>query len=79
MSEMTETIVDTTKVSDKGQIVIPKEVRDKMNIKVGSKFLVIATEDAIILQKVELVKERMKIRLLIEKAKAITERLTAGR
>ena len=48
-----EPIIDMTKVSDKGQVVIPKEIRDKLKFTEGSKLLVIATEDAVILQRIE--------------------------
>jgi len=73
---LSDPLVETTKLSDKGQVVIPKDVRERMGLKPGSRFLVIATDDAIILQRLEVVKKRMKIEEIMEKAKAITERLS---
>lgn len=48
-----ETVIELTRVSDKGQIVIPKEIRDKFNFTEGTKLIVLATGDAVVLQKVE--------------------------
>jgi len=76
---MSDTIIETTKLSGKGQIVIPKAARDRLALKNGSRLLVIATNDAIILQKVELAGERMRIRDLIERARAIAERIGISR
>ena len=70
-----EPIIDVTKVSDKGQVVIPKEIRDKLNFAEGSKLIVIATEDAVILQRIESVAGKVRIREILERIKAVTERL----
>ncbi|MDW8045568.1 MAG: AbrB/MazE/SpoVT family DNA-binding domain-containing protein [Nitrososphaerota archaeon] len=75
---MSEPIIETTKLSEKGQLVIPKEVRERMNLKCGCKFLLIATENEIILQRIDVLKERAKIKALIEKARMIAERLNLG-
>ena len=45
--------VETTKMSSKGQIVIPQDIREKINAREGSIFAVIASRDAIILKKIE--------------------------
>jgi len=44
---------DVTKMSSRGQIVIPQELRDRMNLEEGSKFAVVGMEDTIILKKLE--------------------------
>ncbi|MBI3022779.1 MAG: AbrB/MazE/SpoVT family DNA-binding domain-containing protein [Thaumarchaeota archaeon] len=76
MSEMgDEPIIDVTKVSDKGQVVIPKEIRDKLKFTEGSKLIVVATEDAVILQRIESVAGKVRIREILERIKAVTERL----
>ena len=41
------------KISRKGQIVIPKDVREKLGIKAGGKLAVIVKDDEIILRKIE--------------------------
>ena len=40
----------TTKMSSKGQVVIPEEVRDALGLKPGSKFVVVGEGDAVILK-----------------------------
>ncbi|MEM2210994.1 MAG: AbrB/MazE/SpoVT family DNA-binding domain-containing protein [Nitrososphaerales archaeon] len=72
---MSELIIETTKLSEKGQLVIPKEVRERMNLKCGCKFLLIATDNEIILQKIDFTKERTRIKALIDKARMIVEKL----
>ena len=72
---MSDTIIDTIRVSDKGQVVIPKEIRDRFNLRTGSRLMVIATNDAIILQKAEIVGERIRIRELVERARSLAEKL----
>ncbi len=51
MTENVEKEPDITIVSDKGQIVIPASLRNKLGIKPRSKLLVYSTEDVIILKK----------------------------
>lgn len=48
---MTEQIEDIIKVSSKGQIVIPREVRKKMGVKGGEKLLVLTRDGDILLRK----------------------------
>lgn len=42
--------VSTTKMSSKGQIVIPEEIRNKLGLRAGSKFLVLGEKDVVILK-----------------------------
>jgi antitoxin PrlF len=48
---MTEQIEDVIKVSAKGQIVIPREVRKKIGVKSGEKLLVLTCNGDIVLRK----------------------------
>ena len=48
---MTEQIEDIIKVSSKGQIVIPREVRKKLGVKGGEKLLVLTRDGDILLRK----------------------------
>ncbi len=48
---MTEQIEDIIKVSSKGQIVIPREVRKKTGIKAGEKLLLLTSDGDIVLRK----------------------------
>lgn len=52
----------TTKVSSKGQVVIPANVRKAANLKKGEKLLAIAINDTVILKKIidESFEEAMK-------------------
>ena len=42
--------IETTKMSSKGQVVIPEQIRDRLGLKTGSKFIVIADKDVVILK-----------------------------
>lgn len=45
-------IISTTKMSSKGQIVIPEEIRNKLGLKSGSKFIVLGEKDVVILKSI---------------------------
>ncbi len=45
--------VEVTSMSSRGQIVIPQELRKKLRIEIGEKFVVIGKDDTIILKKIE--------------------------
>lgn len=40
----------TTKMSSKGQVVIPDEVRKRLNLKAGTQFVVVGENDVVILK-----------------------------
>lgn len=42
--------VETTKLSSKGQVVIPENIRKKLHLKTGSQFVVIGDNDVVILK-----------------------------
>ncbi len=46
-------MIDTIKMSSKGQIVIPKEIRREMGIKKEDSLLVVSEDSKIILEKIE--------------------------
>lgn len=74
---MSDVLVETTKLSEKGQVVIPKDFRKKMGLKPGSQFLVIAAEETIILQRMEIVKQKLKIEEVMDIAKKVTQELSS--
>ncbi|MEE8359167.1 MAG: AbrB/MazE/SpoVT family DNA-binding domain-containing protein [Candidatus Hydrothermarchaeales archaeon] len=45
--------VEITKISSKGQVVIPKSLRDEFGIKPGESFAVYGGRDTIILKKIQ--------------------------
>lgn len=40
----------TTKLSSRGQVVIPEEIRDQMHLHTGDQFMVFAEKDVVILK-----------------------------
>jgi AbrB family looped-hinge helix DNA binding protein len=42
--------VTTTKMSSKGQVVIPEDIRKRLKLKTGSQFVVLAEKDVVILK-----------------------------
>ncbi|MEE8349331.1 MAG: AbrB/MazE/SpoVT family DNA-binding domain-containing protein [Acidobacteriota bacterium] len=42
----------TTKMSSKGQIVIPENIRDRLGLKPGEQFVVVGEDDVVILKKI---------------------------
>ena len=42
--------IATTKMSSRGQVVIPEDIRDKMGLHSGDQFLVLAEKDVVILK-----------------------------
>ena len=49
-------MVNITKISSKGQIVIPSEIREKMNLEEGNLLIVSDSDDSILLKKLEMPK-----------------------
>ncbi len=43
----------TTKMSSKGQVVIPEDIRKRLNLKAGSQFVVLGEEGVVILKAIE--------------------------
>ncbi len=70
-----EAMIDLTKVSDKGQVVIPKEIRDKMGFKEGTKLIVMVSGDAVVLQRIELVAGKVRMRDIMDRIKSLTLKL----
>jgi AbrB family looped-hinge helix DNA binding protein len=46
------TNVSTTKMSSRGQVVIPETIRKKLNLKPGSQFVVVGDKDVVILKNI---------------------------
>lgn len=67
--------LNMTRLSEKGQVVIPNEMRRSMGLKEGTRFLVVGLEDTIILRKLNLSQERMRLKQLIEKSRLKAEKV----
>ncbi len=66
---MTEQIEDIIKVSSKGQVVIPREVRKKLGVKGGEKLLVLTRDGDILLRKTE----KLSLDDIAEKIERVTK------
>ncbi len=45
--------ISTTKMSSKGQIVIPEDIRQELGLSAGAQFIVIGSHDAVILKTIQ--------------------------
>ena len=61
--------LELTRLSQKGQVVIPSEVRRKMGLKEGTKLLVIGLEDVIVLRRLQLSEEKLRLKKLLAEAR----------
>ncbi len=52
-TELLMTNIATTKLSSKGQVVIPEDVRKELGLEPGAQFVVMAEGDVVILKKIE--------------------------
>ncbi len=60
--------LELTRLSERGQIVIPTELRKSMHLKEGERFIVTGLGDTIILRKLELSQERLRLKRLIRES-----------
>jgi AbrB family looped-hinge helix DNA binding protein len=67
--------VDLTRLSEKGQVVIPNELRKSLGLKVGTRFLVMGMDDLIILRRIELSKERMRLKRMLGASRERAEKV----
>jgi len=65
-----EEIEDVTKVSSKGQVVIPKEIRERLGILPGEKIIVMTRDEEIVLKKAR----RLSLEELSEKIAGVAEK-----
>ncbi len=57
-------MVETVKMSSKGQIVIPQRIREEVNADEGSVFLVLSSGGSIVLKKIEMPSKEQLIKEL---------------
>jgi len=53
-------IIKTIKVSDKGQIAIPKNIRKELEIKTGDELVIVQQKNKLLIEKTESLFEAMK-------------------
>jgi len=67
--------VEMTRLSERGQIVIPTELRRSMNLKEGERFIIMGVGDTIVLRKLELSQERTRLKKLIRESREKASRV----
>jgi len=68
-------VVETVKMSSKGQIVIPQGIREEINADEGTVFAVIGGQDTVVLKKIETPTKEQLIKELSSIAKEGRKRL----
>lgn len=66
--------LELTRLSEKGQVVIPTEIRRRMGLKEGTRFLVVGLEDTIVLRKLRLSEEKLRLKQLLAEARRSAEK-----
>ncbi len=64
-------IVAITRVSEKGLVLIPLAIREKLDLQPGTKLIVIAAENAVVLQKAEVLLTRESSRGIMHRLRSI--------
>ena len=62
------TVLATTRLSSKGQVVIPEEVRKALGLEAGARFVVLSEGDVVILKRID-APGRTEVRALAAKAR----------
>ncbi len=65
--------IEVTKLSSKGQVVLPQAIRDRLCLVTGAKFVVIGEGDIVILKKLE-VPAREQLKQLLKESRAYARR-----
>jgi AbrB family looped-hinge helix DNA binding protein len=66
--------LELTRLSERGQIVIPTDIRRSMKLKEGERFVVMGIGDMIVLRKLELSQERLRLKKLIKESRRKAKR-----
>jgi len=61
--------IATTRLSSKGQVVIPEEIRKRLNLEAGTQFVVVGEGDAVILRVIS-PPSKAEVASLLAKARA---------
>jgi len=68
-------VLNMTRLSEKGQIVIPNELRKEMGLREGTRFIVMGLEDTIVLRRLELSQERIRLKRLLDRSRKMAEKV----
>lgn len=69
--------VATTKLSSKGQVVIPEEIRSRLGLEAGAQFVVVGDGDVVVLQTIE-TPSMSRFRGVVSKAKRAARAVADG-
>lgn len=67
--------LDFTRLSEKGQVVIPSGMRKRMKLKEGTRFVMLGLDDTIVLRRIELSQERLRLKQLLAKSREKARRV----
>ncbi len=70
-----EPIIAVSKVSQKGVVQIPFEVRQRLDLKPGTRLIVVAAEDTVILQRADVLVAKQASKGIIQKLRSIFSKL----
>lgn len=65
--------IATTKMTSKGQVVIPEEIREYMHLESGVKFVVMASGDSIILKRITPIPKK-DVKRMLEATRALAKK-----
>ncbi|MEK6867737.1 MAG: AbrB/MazE/SpoVT family DNA-binding domain-containing protein [Nanoarchaeota archaeon] len=68
-------VLETVRMSSKGQIVIPQDVREELHVQAGSLFAVVGSKDTIVLKKIDTPSKETLIKELAIFAKKAKKKL----
>lgn len=67
--------LELTRLSEKGQVVIPTSVRKKLGLKQGMRFLVVGVGDTVVLRRLELGEETMRLKQVLMESRKKAEKI----
>lgn len=67
--------IDLTTLSQKGQVVIPNTVRRQLGLKEGMKFIVVGVGDTIVLRRLEVSEERIRLKHVLAESRRKAEKV----
>jgi AbrB family looped-hinge helix DNA binding protein len=66
-----ELVIRVSRVSEKGVVQIPLEIRQKLDLKPGTKLILVATEDAVVLQKMGILAASERRSSMVQRIRSI--------
>jgi AbrB family looped-hinge helix DNA binding protein len=67
--------IELTRLSQKGQVVIPNAIRKQLGLREGTRFLVVGIGHSIVLRKLEMSEEKKRLRELLDESRRKAEKV----